>query len=134
MLVTIGHSELDGALENAELEKIVFSYEKRSAFFLLARLNVLLSFYSYADDEYQLIQNWLLSHLIDDDLLRRFRRKFPNRQSLAGRLIFHRQQFLLMMKMLLLDRKHAGEHDITQDVGSRKKLCKACLIINDPEG
>ncbi len=131
MFLLTSYSELGDPLGNAEVERIVFSYEKRSAFFLLARLNVLISFYRYSDKEYQLVQNWLLTHTADGDLLKRLGRKFPDERSLAGRLIFHRQQFLLMMKMLVLDEQHEGGRDVSIDVSAQKELAKACLIIND---
>src|SRR5438128_4298231 len=111
MFLLTGYSELADPADQHELERILFSYEKRSAFFLLARLNVLLSFYNFRDKEYHLVQNWLLTHTTDSDLQKKLERKFPNQQALAGRLIFHRQQFLLMMKMLLLDEAHSGERD-----------------------
>jgi len=112
-----------------ELRQLLQPYSKIPTFRMIAMLNTLLSFYDGDEEQAKRIQGFFLQNLTDEDLFERLKQKFSN-ESVTRRPVFHRQQFLVLMKDLLL-KEEDGERDPNLDVASRHDLGKACLMVND---
>lgn len=98
---------------------------------MLARLNTLISFYPYISDKQRFVQSRILERFTDPDLLKRITEKFPGERLWSERIIFHRQQFLTMMKIILLESDTEGDRDLAEDAVAQRELGTACLIFND---
>ncbi|HEX7999606.1 MAG TPA: hypothetical protein VF528_14560 [Pyrinomonadaceae bacterium] len=130
-LLPITYFEINGSTPSVEqLKEILFSYKKKPLFFLLAVVNTFISFYRYSDLKRQgFVQDRLLYDLTNATLYKQVKRKFPDERSMFERIIFHRQQLLTCMKMILLEANDLGEIDLNSD--TQRELGKACLILND---
>jgi hypothetical protein len=132
MRLPLSYSELTNeAPADADMRRILLSYRRRSAFFTLAKLNTLISFYPYASDKQRFVQSRMLERFTDAAMLRRITTMFPGERLWSERIVFHRQQFLTMMKIILLESETEGDRDLAEDAVAQRELGTACLMLND---
>jgi hypothetical protein len=112
-----------------EVEALVQTLAKKPTFFLLAMLNTLLSFYEKDRQKFTSVQEFLFTHLIEDELSRKARGKYT-RERLSIPPVFHRQQMLLLMKKVLLTAGEEGR-DPNQTQEWKYALGKLALMTNN---
>ena len=112
-----------------EINQLLVQFEKTSAFFTLATINSLLSFYDRSKKNASVVQGYLCANFTDENLFERIINKFPN-DLMADRPIFHRWQLLALMKRVLQN-DNAGGLNTELDAKARHKLGEVCLIQND---
>lgn len=120
----------------SELNEIISSFARRPTFFLLANINSLISFYVDSPDPGALtkadyVQRFLIHNLMDDKARALILREMDNQPPLKEGPVFHRQQLLMLMKMLLVKAKDDGPIDPNKDLAAHLKLGRLCLIMND---
>jgi hypothetical protein len=114
----------------AEADALVATLAKRPAFYLLAMLNTLLSFYEKDLKAFTDVQGFLFSNLVEDELFRSAQRKFPNAQ-MGFRPMFHRQQMLVLMKKVMSSAADEGGRDPNHTREGRYTLGRLALMTND---
>lgn len=92
---------------------------------LLAMINTFLSFYRHDEEEKaSYVQGFLIQNFASEEV----RKRLP--KDTKGRLFFHRQQLLFLIKKLLL-KDTDGKQDPNHEVAARYELGMTCLMIND---
>jgi hypothetical protein len=120
----------------SELDELISSFARRQTFFFLANINSLISFYIDSPHPYALrnadyVQRFLIHNLTNETMRALILGEMENHPPLKEGPVFHRQQLLMLMKMLFVKAKNDGPIDPNQDLVARHKLGRLCLIMND---
>lgn len=130
------HRLYDKKVPESEFNDLISSFAKRPTFFLLSNINSLISFYVDSPGEEALkkadyVQRFLIHNLTDEMTRALIMVEMENLPLLKEGPVFHRQQLLMVMKMLLAKAKDDGPVDPNNDLAGRHQLGKLCLAIND---
>lgn len=129
----ITYYELTGKkADQRELAKLIKSFDKRSTFSYLARINNWLAMtpVHFDEDKFVQLQKQLSEDLVEAGLVQRLS-KILNATSLVDRPIFHRQQLLVFMKRVLAEGLDEGGINPDDDRDFRYKIGKVLLMLND---
>ena len=133
MKLPIYYSDLKDRVPTEEdVNELIASFARRPTFFMLAMLNIFLSFYEKDREAFTYIQGFFFTNLVDDELFELAKERFGGEQ-MGARPMFHRQQMLVLIKKLLSlaseDGKYNPNDAATKD--GRYALGRVALMTND---
>lgn len=133
MKLPIYYSDLkDRVPSEVEINELISSFVRRPTFFMLAMLNIFLSFYEKDREAFTYIQGFYFTNLVDDELLDLAKKRF-GREQMGERPMFHRQQMLVLVKKLLSLAGEGGRYN-PNDIGikdAKYALGRVALMTND---
>jgi hypothetical protein len=129
MKLPIYYSDLrDRVPTEDDVNELISSFMRTPTFFMLAMLNIFLSFYEKDRDAFTYIQGFFFTNLVDDELLELAKERFGGEQ-MGARPMFHRQQMLVLIKKLLSLANEDGRYNpndgTTKDGKIRTGSCGA---------
>jgi len=113
-----------------DLLKEIRQFDKTNTAWFIARLNMLLALGRFHSQEIIPIQNLILGLLIDEELLDRLKKTFGT-ERIDERQPFHSLQFLLLLKLVLLEAGKTGSRRPDSDRQAGYTLGRCLLMAND---
>ena len=133
MKLPIYYSDLkDRVPTEGEVNDLVSLFARRPAFFMLAMLNIFLSFYEKDGEAFTYIQGFLFTNLVEDELFELAKQRFGGEQ-MGARPMFHRQQMLVLIRKLLLLANEDGRYNPNDAATKDGKYAvgRVALMAND---
>jgi hypothetical protein len=113
-----------------ELLKEIRQFDKTNAAWFIVRLNMLLALGRFHSQEIIPIQKLMLDLLIDEELLDKLKKTFGT-ERIDERQPFHSLQFLLLLKLVLLEAGKTGSRRPDSDRQAGYTLGRCLLMAND---
>jgi hypothetical protein len=105
-------------------------FDKTQTAWFLSRLNMLLALGRFHSEDVIAIQKLMLELLVDEDLLERLKKRFgPERMDECQ--CFHSLQFLLLLKLVLLEGDKTGKRRPDSDREAGHALGRCLVMTND---
>ena len=120
--------------DEVRVVQTISSLDKSTTFHFLTNINNFLSIFSPSEDieKHEHVQTLLRTNLLDDKLQKKYQETVSNNSSqMHLRPVFHRQQILYLMKLVLLHAKDSGGCVLAEDMEKVDRLGYACLMVND---
>lgn len=113
-----------------ELLNQIRQFDKTHTVWFLSRLNMLLALGRFHSENVIAIQKLMLGLLIDEELLDRMKKTFGT-ERIDERQPFHSLQFLLLLKLVLLEAGKTGNRRPDSDRQAGHALGRCLLMAND---
>lgn len=113
-----------------ELLKEIQQFDKTHTAWFISRLNMLLALGRFHSQDVIPIQQLMLGLLIDEELLEKLKKTFGT-ERIDERQPFHSLQFLLLLKLVLLESGKTGNKRPDADRAAGQALGRCLLMAND---
>jgi hypothetical protein len=113
-----------------QLLKEIQQFDKTQTAWFISRMNMLLALGRFHSEEIIPIQKLMLGLLIDEELLDRMKKTFGT-ERIDERQPFHSLQFLLLLKLVLLEAGKTGNRRPDSDREAGHALGRCLLMAND---